>query len=172
MTTADFALVIDTDTSFMPAEVEYVLKNYVCAVCYGELAEVQIPNEQRRLIVCIEHGNTCEVGRVTRATVSIELEKAYKSYHEVIRNLPDLWGKLADQGFDYKQAHIITKNYVCAVCGSDLYQFMRPDHPKGDIVNIKCDRHGNINDCGHVKKSEFVFNFQRMRDWEKEHNRR
>jgi len=172
MTDQQFALVIDTDTSFMPAEVDHVVKNYVCAVCHGELIEVPVENELRRLIVCIEHGNTCIVGRVTRATVSIELEKAYKSYHEVIRNLPDLWGHLAEQGFNYKQAIIITKGYVCAVCGQDLYMFKRPDDPKMVIVDIKCQRHGNINTCGHVKKSEFVFDFKRMRAFEKDHPRR
>lgn len=167
-----FAITLDTDHSFMPAEVDRVLAEYVCAICHADLAEIQVPGEQRRLIVCYEHGNVCDIGRVTRATVSIQLENAYKSYHEVIRNLPDLWGHLADQGFHYKQAHIITKNFVCAVCGGDLYMFKRPDDPKMVIVNIKCQRHGNINECGHVKKTEFVFNFQSMRDWEKEHPRR
>lgn len=167
-----FALVVDTDTSFSPAEVQHVIENYVCAVCHAELTEIQVPNQQRRLIVCLEHGNICEVGRVTRATVSIEMEKAYKSYHEVIRNLPDLWGHLAEQGFHYKQSHLITKNYVCAICGGTLYMYKRPDNPKMEIVDIKCQRHGNINTCGYTKNEEFKYDFNRVRDWEKTHPRR
>lgn len=167
--TEQFALVVDTDTSFSPAEVTHVVENYVCAVCHGELTEVQVPNEQRRLIVCIEHGNTCIVGRVTRATVSIETERAYKSYHEVIRNLPDLWGHLVKQGFEYSKAIKLRKDYVCAICGGTLLILNRQDHPHGEIVDIGCQTHGNINDCGYTKKSEFKYDFQRILKWSKEH---
>ena len=167
----EFALIIDSDTSFLPAEVDHVVKNYVCAVCHGELIEVQVPNEQRRLIVCIEHGNTCEVGRVTRATVSIEMERAYKSYHEVIRNLPDLWGDRINLGFHYIKANIIRKDYVCGVCGGTLVILKRQDDPSGNIVDIACQTHGNINQCGHTKKSEFKYDFKRLIQWNKEHRR-
>lgn len=167
-----FAIVLDTDHSFTPAEVQPVIDGYVCAICHAELVEVQVPNEQRRLIVCPEHGNVCDCGRVTRATVSIEYERAYRSYHEVIRNLSDLWGHLADQGFDRNKASIITKNYVCAVCGGTLYMFIRSDDRFGDIIDIKCSSHGNINLCGHTKKSEFVYDFQRIRAWERENRKR
>lgn len=167
-----FAIVLDTDHSFTPAEVQPVLDGFVCAICHAELMEIQVDGEWRRLIVCPEHGNVCDCGRVTRATVNIEYERAFKSYHEVIRNLPDLWGHLAEKGFDRDQAKLITKNYVCAVCGGDLYMYARADDPKMLIVNIMCQRHGNINICGHIKKNQFIFNHQSMRDWEKEHNKR
>lgn len=168
---APFELAVNEDNSFTPAEVGRVLENYVCAVCHAELVELQPPGMWRRLIVCLEHGNICQVGRVTRNTVSIEMERAYKSFHEVIRNLSDLWGSFAEEGFPRDKALIITKSYVCAVCGNNLYMYSRPDDPKMDIVNIQCQRHGNINLCGHVEKTKFKYDFQRVRAWEKEHRR-
>jgi len=167
-----FAIVLDADHSFTPAEVQGVIENYVCAICHAELAEIHPDGELRRIIVCPEHGNVCDCGRVTRATVNIEYERAYKSYHEVIRNLSDLWGHLAQQGFDREQSKIITKNYVCAICGGTLYMYLRPDNRFGDIIDIKCQSHGNINHCGHIKREEFVYDFQRIRAWEKDHKRR
>jgi DNA-directed RNA polymerase subunit RPC12/RpoP len=166
-----FELAVNDDNSFAPSEVGRVLENYVCSVCHAELVEIQPPGSWRRLIACVEHGNICDIGRVTRSTVSIEMERAYKSFHEVIRNLSDLWGSFAEEGFPRDKAHIIYKDYVCAVCGGDLYMYSRRDDPKMNIVDIKCQTHGNINLCGYTPKDKFRYDFQRIRVWEKEHRR-
>lgn len=164
-----FEIVLNTDNSFSPAEVQYILDTFVCAICHAELMEVQPPSSPRRLIVCLEHGNVCDVGRVTRATVSIEIERAYKSFHEVVRNLPDLWGKYAEEGFPYDKAVKLRKDYVCAVCGGPIVLL---NHPDPEMVHLACQSHGNINLCGYTPRNEFKYDFQRIRAWEQEHKRR
>lgn len=141
---------------FDPAEVDGVIANYVCSVCHGTLVSFQVPNERRSIIVCLEHGNVEHCGRVTKSTVSIEIERGYRQYHEVIRNLPDLWGELLAEGFDYDKAGRIRKEYVCKVCGFPLYLQMI----EGDMqhVSLVCVRHGNINECGYVRKGEYYAN--------------
>lgn len=171
-TDIQFAIVLDTDHSFTPSQVQGVIDGYVCAVCHSELMEIQPDGEWRRIVVCPEHGNVCDCGRVTRATVNIELERAFKSYHEVIRNLSDLWGHLAEQGFSRSEANIITKSYVCAVCGGSILMFANPNDPTMETVDLKCSSHGNINHCGHVRREEFKYDFQRIRAWEKANKRR
>lgn len=171
VTTNDYAIVVSEDDSFSQDEAPQIIEQYVCGVCHGPLYEVFVPNERRVLVVCMEHGNICFCGRVTNATVSIQLENGYKAYHEVIRNLPDLWGHLADNGFDRDKAHLIWKNYVCAVCGSTLFMQMRADTSHGQMVNLSCNTHGNINTCGYINKNKFVYDFQRIRAWEKSHRK-
>jgi len=167
----EFALAVDYDMSFSQTDAPEVIKNFVCGVCHGELTEVFIPNEGRVLVVCLEHGNVCNCGRVTRATVGIQLEQGYRAYHEVIRNLPDLWGHLIDTGFEREKAHLIWKNFVCAVGGEPLNMQFRADDPKGNRVDLVCPQHGNIDICGFVRKENFKYNYQAIRAWEKEHRK-
>lgn len=172
VTTNDYAIVVSEDDSFSQDEAPQIVEQYVCGVCHGPLYEVFVPNDRRVLVVCMEHGNVCFCGRVTNATVSIQLENGYKAYHEVIRNLSDLWGHLAETGFDYNKATMITRDNVCAVCGAILIMQMRADDPKGNRVNIVCSaRHGNINLTGYIKRDKFVYDFQRIRAWEKSHRK-
>lgn len=159
------------DNTFSQNEMQDVMDLYVCPVCHGDLAAMWVPDYHRVVIHCPEHGNVCYIGRITKNTVSISLDKAFRDYHLAIRNLPDLWGHLAQAGFDRTQALKITKYYVCAVCGKALVLTARQDHPKMDIVDIGCQSHGNINDTGYVKHDQFVYDFQRMRAWEKEHKK-
>ena len=165
----DYALALTDDDTFSQAEIDFVTNNFVCAVCHADLNVIYIPGNRRVLIVCVEHGNVCDCGRVTRATVSMEIENGFRRYHEVIRHLSDLWGHLADRGIDRNKASMITKHYVCAVCGGNLLMYSRKDDPKMNSVDIRCERHGSINDCGQIEKEKFTYNFQRIRDWEKSH---
>lgn len=164
-----FEIVLHDDNSFTPAQAQHVMDNFVCAVCHAELMEVQPLGSWRRLVICVEHGNVCDVGRVTRATVSIEIERAYRSFHEVIRNLSDLWGKYAEEGFPYEKAVKLRKDYVCAVCGGPIVLLNHPDH---EMVHLACQSHGNINLCGYTPKKDFQYDFQRIRAWERENRRR
>lgn len=157
------------DNTFDLEEAGQVVEKWLCPVCHGELRVVYVPNlNDRVLVVCAEHGSVCVIGRVTRATVAIQQDNAFRNYHRVIRNLPDLWGHLADQGFERVQAGKITQYYVCAVGGCSLVMASRSDHPRMDVVDIVCiARHGNINDTGYIRRDQFKYDFQRIRDWEK-----
>lgn len=166
-----YAITLDVDHSFTWREADQVISEYVCALCHSELIPIHPDGQERVALVCPEHGDVCQIGRVTRSTVSIQYETAYRAYHEVIRNLPDLWGHLADKGFDRTKAHAITSHCVCAICGGQLVMTARQDDPKMQIVNIKCQTHGNINECGYVEKDKFVYDFNRIRDWNKNHRR-
>lgn len=43
------------------------------------------------MVVCREHGNVTQVGRLRRSTVSIMMERAHRRYEEFIRTFPDLY---------------------------------------------------------------------------------
>lgn len=88
------ALVLDNDNTFDPFEAGQVVRDYVCGVCHGQLVEFWVPGDRRVLVVCYDHGNVAQCGRVMHSTVSIEMEYAYRHYWPAIRNLPDLWGSL------------------------------------------------------------------------------
>lgn len=147
----------DDIQGFDPAEVDGVIANYVCSVCHGTLVSFQVPNERRSIIVCLEHGNVEHCGRVTKSTVSIELERGYRQYHEVIRNLPDLWGELLAEGFDREKSFRLSRDYVCKVCGGPLYPALLPTYER-EMVDIVCPSHGSVNKCGFVRKGEYHAN--------------
>lgn len=84
----------DLFEGFTLYEVPEVLENYVCAICHGFLQVFQIPGDSMCIIACPEHGSVEICGRVRNSTVSIDYERAYRQYWQVIRNLPDLWGDL------------------------------------------------------------------------------
>lgn len=88
---------VTEDETFSQAEAPRVLREFVCAVCHSDLAIVYVKADWRVMVICPEHGNVCKCGRVTRSTVNIESEKAYRKYQSVIRNLPDLWGELIEK---------------------------------------------------------------------------
>lgn len=140
----------DDIIGFEPLEAQMVMSQYVCAVCHSILLSFQWPNSDRVVIVCPTHGNVEHCGRVTKATVQIEEERAYRHYHEVIRNLPDLWGALINEGFDYERAKAIRKDYVCKKCSGPLYQELIIGD--SEHVNLVCPQHGNINKVGYVRK--------------------
>ena len=79
---------------FEPWEINDVINNYVCPVCHGQLTAFDIPQSQIYIIVCLEHGNVEQIGRIRRESVSIDMERAYREFHLVINNLPEFWGEL------------------------------------------------------------------------------
>lgn len=85
---------VSTDESFDQTEAPAVVRDYVCAVCNGELSIIFAKAHWRVLVICQEHGNVTKCGRVTRNTVSIETERSLSKFNTVIRTLPDLWGEL------------------------------------------------------------------------------
>lgn len=138
---------------FEPYEASSVVRDFVCAVCWSSLIAIQANNDRMFIVVCPEHGNVELCGRVTKNTVSIEMERGLRKYHEVIRNLSDLWGHLVVKGFEYKSGLRIAREYVCEKCGRTLYPELIPG--VADYINIVCPTHGNINQCGYVKKEMY-----------------
>lgn len=147
---------LDGIRGFEPWEANYVARDFVCAVCWSSLIAIQLESDRTMIVVCPEHGNVELCGRITKNTVSIELENGFRRYHDVIRNLPDLWGQLQNEGFDYAQAHKLARTHVCKKCGRDLYEeLILGDR---DHVNLVCITHGNVNQCGYIEKGKYHAN--------------
>lgn len=140
---------------FEKDEAESVLKDYVCSVCHFPLNFFPVPGTSLYAIVCYEHGNVEKCGRVMKSTVSIELERAFLKYKEVVRNLSDLWPGLAEDGFEYYEAESIRRHYVCRRCGGFLVmQFASNENM---LIHLKCNKcHSNIEKDGYVRKGEFL----------------
>lgn len=81
---------------FSPTEADEIRAEFVCAICHADLIEVRLEGQYERMLICPEHGNVEDCGRVTRNTVSIEMERAKIQYAVVIRNLPEFWGELIE----------------------------------------------------------------------------
>lgn len=84
----------DRDDLFEILEAEGIARGFVCPVCNGELSIHPVPGDRLVILACAEHGSVTRIGRITRATVSIEMERSRKRYRDVIRNLPEFWGEL------------------------------------------------------------------------------
>ena len=82
---------------FTDAEAETVIRDYVCPVCFGNLTPYHIPGTWTNVIVCNEHGNVEQIGRVSKRAVEIQEEEAHYAFKDVVRNLSDLWGELIPQ---------------------------------------------------------------------------
>ena len=160
----EFPLALSQDETFAQSETDFITKNFVCAICHADLQVVFMPNEARVLIVCIEHGNVCITGRVTHATVSIEMERSYRAFHKVVRNLSDLWGDLVEKTIPPLQVQSIIKFCVCEVCGNSL---QIRDTQEGQEVH--CRAHGNIQMCGYIERNKYKYNYKNFTQWEKEH---
>jgi len=79
---------------FSDIEADEAVRDYVCPICYGNLTPYHIPGTSVNLVVCQEHGNVEQIGRVTKRSIEIREAQARRAFKEVIRNLPDLWGEL------------------------------------------------------------------------------
>ena len=90
MSSLDF----DRDDLFEISEAESIARGFVCSVCHGELTIHPIAGDRLVILACVEHGNVTRIGRVTRTTVSIEMERSLARYRDVIRNLSEFWGEL------------------------------------------------------------------------------
>ena len=87
-------IIYDEDSTFDPFEAPAVVREYVCAICHGQLVQHYLRHDRRILIVCPEHGNVATSGRVMVSSVGIEMERSKRDFPRAIRNLPDLWGEL------------------------------------------------------------------------------
>lgn len=80
---------------FEPAEVAGITRDYVCAHCYEPLVAFNIPNDRLYIIVCSHCAtNIEEMGVITKATVSIRMERGRREFDTVIENLKDLYPTL------------------------------------------------------------------------------
>ena len=147
---------------FSPSEAYDVVENFVCALCWSSLLAIHVQGDYLMLVVCPEHGNIELCGRVTKNTVSIELERGFENYHKVIRNLADLWGHLIDAGFEYENAIKLTKHNVCAKCGGMLVMVMNPKVKDGfSHVDIHCARcRKSVSETGYVRKEKYYADFR------------
>lgn len=161
---SQLAAYFDDDNTFSQSEMDQVVNDFVCAVCHADLQIVYLPNLPRVMIACPEHGNICDVGRVTRNTVSIEMERGHIVYQDVIRNLPDLWGSLIEKEMDQKIALKMIHTHVCAICGS------KPILWTGNIPGCPTHSRGRrfFADAPLIKSEKYMYNFQAMKAWERE----
>lgn len=90
----EISVTVSEDETFDQTEAPQVVREFVCGVCYSDLAVVFAKTHWRVFVVCPEHGNVTKCGRVTRATVNIEMERSVSKFNSVIRVLSDLWGEL------------------------------------------------------------------------------
>jgi hypothetical protein len=99
--------------TFDRSDVPSILEKYVCAVCHSNLTDVSLRGRWRVMIVCPEHGNVIQVGRIRRSTVSIEMEIAKRVLPEVLINLSYLYGdfiRLIEQQQAKEEQERIEKN--------------------------------------------------------------
>lgn len=155
---------ISPDSLFTPSDAEAVVKEYVCAVCTHDLEIVDVPGEFMKLVVCPIHGDCTQVGRITRATVSIQHENESLQFHTAIENLADLFPDLQEMGIDRDTALKMQKTNVCAVCGG-LMDVSATDNTF-TAYELKCRRHKG---GGHIRKDQFKYDFHAIKAWEREH---
>lgn len=157
---------INLDSLFTASDANEVIKEYVCAVCSHDLEIVDIPNDFLKLIVCPIHGDCTVVGRVTRATVSIQHENESLQFHTAVQNLADLFPELQEMGMDRDTALKLQRFNVCAVCGG-LMEVSATDNTFS-AYELKCRRHKG---GGHIQKTNFKYDFRAMKAWEAEHKK-
>ena len=169
MVATEFPIQVLEDDTFSQWESPLVVEGFVCAICHGPLREVYVPNSERVLVVCSEHGNICDCGRVTPATVSIEIERSIKNYYGAVIALADLWPDLLERGFTREHAIKFTKGYVCAVCGHHLAAALKG--VGAETYAVICPSHGHIDICGHIKEQDFRYDFERIKKFDREHRK-
>lgn len=157
---------MDLDHSFTPSDADAVTREYVCAVCFHDLEIVQVPNEFHVLVVCPIHGDCTVVGRVTRATVSIQAENESLQFHTAIQNLADLFPEMQNAGMTREAALKLQRYNVCAVCGG-LMDVTALDN-QFTAYQLTCRRHKG---GGHIQKTKFKYDFRAMKAWESEHKK-
>jgi hypothetical protein len=80
---------------FTLEDAELVKSVYACSQCEGELTIVpSFFDDDTYFVICLEHGNIEQIGRISKTTVAIRNEHGVFEYPKVIRALPDLWGHL------------------------------------------------------------------------------
>jgi hypothetical protein len=79
---------------FTYAEAEEIVRDYVCASCYG-LLTVHCVDFTTCAVACHDCGPVDLCGRVTKRSVAAEAERAKRQFDDVVKNLPDLYPDLA-----------------------------------------------------------------------------
>ena len=80
---------------FTLEDAETVKGVYVCSQCEGELTIIpSFFDEAVYFVVCFEHGNVEQIGRISKTTVAIRNEHGIFQFLPACRALPDLWGAL------------------------------------------------------------------------------
>jgi hypothetical protein len=79
---------------FTDYDAHQVTAEYVCSICEGDLSVIEQDGRPERLVVCPEHGNVEDIGRITKNTVAIRNANAAIHFRRVIYNLPEFWGVL------------------------------------------------------------------------------
>lgn len=157
---------LDIENTFTCADAEAVVQEYVCAVCTHDLETVQVPGTNSCIVVCPLHGDVTAVGRVTRATVSINMERESMQFHSAVANLADLFPELQESGMSRETALKLQHADVCAVCGGLLQ--VSATSTTFESYQVQCRRHKG---AGHIAKTKFKYDFQAMRTWEREHRK-
>ncbi len=86
---------MDEYDGFTLEDAEKIKGIYVCSQCEGELTIVpSFFDEDVYFVVCFEHGNIEQIGRISRTTVAIRNEQGIFQFLPACRALPDLWGSL------------------------------------------------------------------------------
>ncbi len=86
--------IIKPTEGFTYAEAEEIVRDYVCASCYG-LLTIHCVDFSMADVACKECGPVCECGRVTKRAVAAETERAKHQFDQVVKNLADLYPDLA-----------------------------------------------------------------------------
>lgn len=128
---------------FGPYEACNVVSNFVCAVCWSSLLTIQVQGDRIMLVVCPEHGNVELCGRITKNSVSIEMERGARNFQKVIRNLSDLWGHF-----------IHYPEFKCVKCGNHQVEIEQDDEIP-TLFHVLCPKHPHIYQSVSVKK-EFL----------------
>lgn len=154
------------DNLLTPADATAAVNEYVCAVCHHDLEILDIPGDFLKMIVCPIHGDATVVGRVTRATVSIQNENEAVQFHSAITNLADLFPEIQNAGMTRDTALKTQKTHVCAV-GGCLLDVSATDNTF-TAYRVTCRRHPG---GGDVRKDNFKYDFRAMKAWEAEHKK-
>lgn len=85
---------MDEYDGFTLSDAEIVKSVYACSQCEGELSIVpSFLDEDIYFVICLDHGNVEQIGRISKTTVAIRNERGVFEFPKAIRALPELWGE-------------------------------------------------------------------------------
>ena len=91
--TPDDLIPAPEELGFSWADAQRIVKDYSCSQC-NEMLSIKDGGEHNKfIVVCQDHGDIEEIGRVRNSTVSIRYEQAHCETREVKKNLADLFPK-------------------------------------------------------------------------------
>ena len=81
------------ELGFSWADAQRIIKDYCCPHCDGMLSIKDGGEHNKFFVVCLDHGDVEEIGRIRASSVSIRYEQAHYETREVKKNLADLFPK-------------------------------------------------------------------------------